>query len=58
MWLQSFDSGLLGEGVLHMLALANQKVLTEDAMLMPAADQAVYWLFPFKKREEVSQWLA
>lgn len=43
MWLQSFDSdsGLLGEGVLQMLALAKQQVLTEDAILMPAAHQAL-----------------
>ena len=36
MLLQVFDSGLLGEGVLHMLAAAKQKLLTKDAALVPA----------------------
>lgn len=36
-WLQVFDSGLLGEGVLHMLAAAKQKLLQKDATLVPAA---------------------
>lgn len=35
--LQVFDSGLLGEGVLHMLAAAKQKLLQQDATLVPAA---------------------
>ena len=34
---QVFDNGLLGEGVLHMLAAARQKLLTKDATLVPAA---------------------
>ena len=37
MTLQVFDSGLLGEGVLHMLAAAKQKLLQTDASLVPAA---------------------
>ncbi|DBA90775.1 TPA: hypothetical protein ACH3X1_003982 [Trebouxia sp. C0004] len=32
-----FDSGLIGEGVLHMLAAAKQKLLTKEAILVPAA---------------------
>lgn len=36
-WLQVFDSGLLGEGVLHMLAAAKQKLLQTDATLVPTA---------------------
>lgn len=35
--MQVFDSGLIGEGVLHMLAAAKQKLLTDDATLLPAA---------------------
>jgi len=35
--MQVFDSGLIGEGVLHMLAAAKQKLLTKDAILVPAA---------------------
>ena len=35
--MQVFDSGLIGEGVLHMLAAAKQKLLTKDAVLVPAA---------------------
>lgn len=35
--MQVFDSGLIGEGVLHMLAAAKQKLLTKDATLVPAA---------------------
>jgi len=31
---QVFDSGLIGEGVLHMLAWAKAKLLTEDAVLV------------------------
>ena len=37
MAMQVFDSGLIGEGVLHMLAAAKQKLLTKDATLVPAA---------------------
>ncbi len=37
MAMQVFDSGLIGEGVLHMLAAAKQKLLTKDAILVPAA---------------------
>lgn len=36
--LQVFDSGLIGEGVLHMLAWAKQKLLTEDAVLVSSSD--------------------
>lgn len=36
-----FDSGLLGEGVLHMLLAAKQKLLSNDARLVPAA--ATVW---------------
>ena len=35
--MQVFDSGLIGEGVLHMLAAARRKLLTKDATLVPAA---------------------
>ena len=35
--MQVFDSGLIGEGMLHMLAAAKQKLLTKDAILVPAA---------------------
>lgn len=34
--MQVFDSGLLGEGVLHMLAAAKHRLLREDATLVPA----------------------
>ena len=31
---QVFDSGLIGEGVLHMVAWAKMKLMTEDAVLV------------------------
>lgn len=31
---QVFDSGLIGEGVLHMLLWAKEKLLTEDVVLV------------------------
>ena len=36
-FVQVFDSGLIGEGVLHMLAAAKKNLLTKDATLVPAA---------------------
>ena len=33
-----FDSGLIGEGVLHMVAWAKAKLLTEDAVLVRPGD--------------------
>lgn len=32
-----FDSGLIGEGALHALAAARQKLVAPDAVLVPAA---------------------
>ena len=34
MYTQVFDSGLIGEGVLHMLLWAKEKLLTEDVVLV------------------------
>ena len=34
MQVQVFDSGLIGEGVLHLLAWAHAKLLTPDAILV------------------------
>ncbi|KAL0046712.1 hypothetical protein WJX82_008116 [Trebouxia sp. C0006] len=58
-----FDSGLIGEGVLHMLAAAKQKLLTKDAILVPAA--ATVFCQPLQMRvgqvsgfnmEQVNSW--
>lgn len=32
--MQVFDSGLIGEGILHLLAWAHAKLLTPDAILV------------------------
>ena len=34
MHMQVFDSGLIGEGILHLLAWAHAKLLTPDAILV------------------------
>ena len=34
---QVFDSGLIGEGVLHLLAVAKARLLAPGAALVPAA---------------------
>jgi hypothetical protein len=34
---QVFDSGLIGEGVLHLLLHAKAKLLADDATIVPAA---------------------
>lgn len=36
---QVFDSGLIGEGVLHMVAWAKTKLLTEGAVLVSHVHQ-------------------
>lgn len=48
--MQVFDSGLIGEGVLHMLAAAKKKLLTKDATLVPAA--ATVFCQPLQMRIE------
>ena len=41
---QVFDSGLIGEGVLHMLAWAKAKLLTEDAVLVSRVQSCLVML--------------